>query len=110
MVGKVITILLFFLMIRRPPRSTPFPTRRSSDLTCAALADYLGLKELRSVQRYESGERSISDRKSTRLISSHDQISYAVFCLKKKKRDAAVRPYQYHHQGGTRQAEHAPAA
>src|SRR5688572_31726478 len=80
-------------MIRRPPRSTLFPTRRSSDLP-----------ERRSLGRHHHGHRAAlgghqdprlprhrhdwrEDRKSTRLNSSHSQISYAVFCLKKKKKN-----------------------
>src|SRR2546430_12024372 len=67
-------------MIRRPPRSTLFPYTtlfRSNKPTPRELArcePYL-LEELRLLE----------DRKSTRLNSSHSQISYAVFCLKKKK-------------------------
>src|SRR5476649_2340133 len=72
-------VLFFFLMIRRPPRSTLFPTRRSSDLGPGA-----GRIHCRAHRR--SGEANGSrDRKSTRLNSSHTVISYAVFCLKKKK-------------------------
>src|SRR5476649_2354698 len=63
-------------MIRRPPRSTPFPTRRSSDLGAARLRH-------RHHPGGDHGHRQ--DRKSTRLNSSHTVISYAVFCLKKKK-------------------------
>src|SRR5256885_2758873 len=81
------TLIFFFLMIRRPPRSTLFPTRRSSDLSpvpspsriwwwpspsAAACAKLLRVFTKRA------------DRKSTRLNSSHLVISYAVFCLKKK--------------------------
>src|SRR5256886_13593325 len=81
--------VLFFLMIRRPPRSTLFP--------------YTTLFRSPLRQRYHphlSGRRRVhagtggtallgpsgraGDRKSTRLNSSHSQISYAVFCLKKK--------------------------
>src|SRR5216683_5948379 len=75
----------FFLMIRRPPRSTLFPyttlfrspvprprRRATPPGTCSALCTATG--------------RGTQDRKSTRLNSSHDQISYAVFCLKKKKK------------------------
>src|SRR5688572_32767065 len=80
-------------MVRRPPRSTLFPTRRSSDL----LADALALAQeiagalaeahaLGIVHRDLKSENIILDRKSTRLNSSHSQISYAVFCLKKKKK------------------------
>src|SRR5688572_30959744 len=90
-------------MIRRPPRSTLFPTRRSSDLGALALElDVRHGEEQRaardgrevakrgldrhSIERRDAREASHgSDRKSTRLNSSHSQISYAVFCLKKKK-------------------------
>src|SRR6202521_6250981 len=66
----------FFLMIRRPPRSTLFPTRRSSDLFGWLLSHYV-------VYGFVGAVMAI-DRKSTRLNSSHLRISYAVFCLKKK--------------------------
>src|SRR2546430_4354866 len=73
-------------MIRRPPRSTLFPYTtlfRSERLQRAkgpaeALADQLA----GCLRSFGPGK----DRKSTRLNSSHSQISYAVFCLKKKKR------------------------
>src|SRR5688572_31609305 len=81
-------------MIRRPPRSTLFPSRRSSDLEAEA-GDEVGLIECAGelvgdparVQRLGELdlEQRVEDRKSTRLNSSHSQISYAVFCLKKKK-------------------------
>src|SRR5438270_6993820 len=92
-------------MIRRPPRSTLFPTRRSSDLrkhhgvAKVAVARKLAVR-LYWMERTEKCypevvrmQGSLShpvaevrpDRKSTRLNSSHSQISYAVFCLKKKK-------------------------
>src|SRR5947209_17273802 len=70
-------------MIRRPPRSTLFPYRRSSDLVAAA--DSINRSE--HVRLGELGSRAtqfVPDRKSTRLNSSHANISYAVFCLKKK--------------------------
>src|SRR5215475_15799860 len=74
----------FFLMIRRPPRSTLFPTRRSSDRahTRQCPREALG-SALPSVSQGLRNTRL--DRKSTRLNSSHVKISYAVFCLKKKK-------------------------
>src|SRR2546428_10280869 len=72
----------FFLMIRRPPRSTLFPYTtlfRSLRAGVAERCPYAAARHVRPlVERAE-------DRKSTRLNSSHDQISYAVFCLKKKK-------------------------
>src|SRR3712207_7978994 len=77
-------------MIRRPPRSTLFPTRRSSDL---ARHDLRRAAEGHDPsRRLEQGPRDRredhprhQDRKSTRLNSSHANISYAVFCLKKKR-------------------------
>src|SRR5256885_12047816 len=76
-------VFFFFLMIRRPPRSTLFPytTLFRSDLDGARRrAGRIGLR--RGASRVARGG---SDRKSTRLNSSHLVISYAVFCLKKKK-------------------------
>src|SRR3712207_7525943 len=98
-------------MIRRPPRSTLFPTRRSSDLLerdelvlvraaprvpapagqLDRRLDRLGARvaEVRAAgQTGQLGEPlgQPEDRKSTRLNSSHANISYAVFCLKKKKK------------------------
>src|SRR3989337_3378705 len=72
----VIVFFFFFLMIRRPPRSTLFP--------------YTTL--FRSAKQNEPNHHDRPcqvphpDRKSTRLNSSHGSISYAVFCLKKKKK------------------------
>src|SRR5215211_8488321 len=74
----------FFLMIRRPPRSTLFPYTtlfRSGD---RAHADRGARRRSRPRARARPGGRG-PDRKSTRLNSSHTVISYAVFCLKKKK-------------------------
>src|SRR2546427_6401867 len=71
-------------MIRRPPRSTLFPytTLFRSVITHAAELDsLLG----RYAEHWTVHRMAITDRKSTRLNSSHSQISYAVFCLKKKK-------------------------
>src|SRR3712207_8681735 len=96
-------------MIRRPPRSTLFPY---TTLFRSHLADYLREQPTQQVCRpsqsswgfkgfheywlndtnawiyphlHKAAERMIEDRKSTRLNSSHANISYAVFCLKKKK-------------------------
>src|SRR6266487_4839456 len=70
----------FFLMIRRPPRSTLFPyTTLFRSAPAPRLARWARCSP-------KSGPRR-SDRKSTRLNSSHPSISYAVFCLKKKKTD-----------------------
>src|SRR3712207_8385218 len=86
--------LFFFLMIRRPPRSTLFPYTTlfrsssfilvSQNLIGAGLGPFLvGVFSDALAPSY--GIESIRDRKSTRLNSSHANISYAVFCLKKKK-------------------------
>src|SRR5687768_17965394 len=74
----------FFLMIRRPPRSTLFPytTLFRSDEDPAAGAE---LSCCHAKQSDQPLRFCRSDRKSTRLNSSHGYISYAVFCLKKKK-------------------------
>src|SRR2546430_13630097 len=82
------TAFFFFLMIRRPPRSTLFPytTLFRSSCPTAQVATIFNLgrrfNSLPPTQRDNSG--TSADRKSTRLNSSHSQISYAVFCLKKK--------------------------
>src|SRR2546427_11922826 len=89
----------FFLMIRRPPRSTLFPyttlfrslvgsSGRRYDLVALG-AHGLGrqpLSQLGGVVTRALRGIEKEDRKSTRLNSSHSQISYAVFCLKKKKK------------------------
>src|SRR5574341_404780 len=75
-----LSFLFFFLMIRRPPRSTLFPytTLFRSGRTYTASVDLnFPLTRILSLG---------PDRKSTRLNSSHQLISYAVFCLKKKKK------------------------
>src|SRR2546428_7502591 len=94
-------------MIRRPPRSTLFPytTLFRSDgrvimkgiqKGAGGIADDIGAAHQRKTaptftgeiafERNDSAGNEDRDRKSTRLNSSHDQISYAVFCLKKKQR------------------------
>src|SRR5206468_11979800 len=94
--------LFFFLMLPRPPRSTLFPytTLFRSDRTGSRLSSYSSaatrckglsdhLLQIPHGRRGQIGRRrshADQDRKSTRLNSSHDQISYAVFCLKKKKK------------------------
>src|SRR3712207_8686808 len=83
-------------MIRRPPRSTLFPYttlfRSAGGLEGALLEELLErdaahhLEDPQDVPRHRLGgiHRVVQDRKSTRLNSSHANISYAVFCLKKK--------------------------
>src|SRR5256885_8695764 len=78
-------------MIRRPPRSTLFPYTtlfRSlfSGTQAAIIDDFKALRDLGvSIIDIDYRDAEIADRKSTRLNSSHLVISYAVFCLKKKK-------------------------
>src|SRR3712207_8456925 len=96
-----IAAVLFFLMIRRPPRSTRFPyatlyrsrvARPSAGgpkgfhrrVELGANARHLGFREAVNAER----AHQVVDRKSTRLNSSHANISYAVFCLKKNNVDA----------------------
>src|SRR3989442_8752068 len=85
-------------MIRRPPRSTLFPY---TTLFRSRAAEVHGVEDGAEVDREGLGplagehadvgarirEDALRDRKSTRLNSSHVRISYAVFCLKKKKKD-----------------------
>src|SRR5688572_31870675 len=74
----------FFLMIRRPPRSTLFPyTTLFRSLDERVLLAWIE-DELSEAERGRVEAALRADRKSTRLNSSHSQISYAVFCLKKK--------------------------
>src|SRR5690606_41771761 len=96
----LLPLIFFFLIIRRPPRSTLFPyttlfrskltrqlhkllvrkktTNVNTNIQAIAQADY-------DFEKYQ-GKIVRKDRKSTRLNSSHVKISYAVFCLKKKKK------------------------
>src|SRR5436305_11484453 len=74
----------FFLMIRRPPRSTLFPY--TTLFRSVQRASYwIDLRDQLEVPLHEVVPHA-PDRKSTRLNSSHVRISYAVFCLKKKKK------------------------
>src|SRR2546430_17095093 len=77
-------INFFFLMIRRPPRSTLFPYT-TLFRSCARCASRWGTGVQRKTPARHERTQQSPDRKSTRLNSSHSQISYAVFCLKKKK-------------------------
>src|SRR2546430_11670841 len=90
--GRIAPIF-FFLMIRRPPRSTLFPYTtlfRSRGLrlrvTAVRAKFKFGGNRTAEHRRAISEKLAERDRKSTRLNSSHSQISYAVFCLKKKKK------------------------
>src|SRR2546428_5932661 len=83
-------------MIRRPPRSTLFPY--TTLFRSGAQPDRLGDQRHHGLDQLPDHDRRAAcadrgqevDRKSTRLNSSHDQISYAVFCLKKKKLQSGI--------------------
>src|SRR2546430_13881882 len=82
----------FFLMIRRPPRSTLFPYTTLFRSIPGGSGGGCGAEEFGALRLRQEREHG-GDRKSTRLNSSHSQISYAVFCLKKKnKRCQSVHP------------------
>src|SRR5256886_12344885 len=87
-------------MIRRPPRSTLFPYTtlfRSNGAVLHTLADEAPDAVI------DLGFEGLEDRKSTRLNSSHSQISYAVFCLKKKKKKKyKTSPHSTHNDLTTR--------
>src|SRR5206468_12006277 len=96
----------FYSMLRPPPRSTLFPyttlfrsyhkdSPGPAPALYRAMEPYTRARDAMVIEtqgklygkpRHRSFEVRFQDRKSTRLNSSHDQISYAVFCLKKKKR------------------------
>src|SRR2546430_5968220 len=79
-------LFFFFLMIRRPPRSTLFPyTTLFRSRSPAPRGVPRGRRSAGGPAARGPTARRAADRKSTRLNSSHSQISYAVFCLKKKK-------------------------
>src|SRR3712207_8371974 len=89
-------------MIRRPPRSTLFPYTtlfRSTEETIVArvgegIVEAIGSAETHSEVLSNPNRISKTDRKSTRLNSSHANISYAVFCLKKNiKTHLTITPY-----------------
>src|SRR5207249_11655290 len=82
-VAFLILFFFFFLMIRRPPRSTLFPYTTLFRSNSRSAGPGLIASSVASSLR---GAAQPVDRKSTRLNSSHVSISYAVFCLKKKKK------------------------
>src|SRR5258705_4788298 len=95
----IITFFFFFLMIRRPPRSTLFPyTTLFRSIVPTTIIDGINTRYdvLGSgpplLMMSPGGFDATIDRKSTRLNSSHLGISYAVFCLKKKKPHRFYRP------------------
>src|SRR3712207_7209994 len=106
----IVVRCFFFLMIRRPPRSTLFPYTTlfrsalggnwGSDPVSVADHGIWAPRPCRLCFGLEPGQPPLSpaaDRKSTRLNSSHANISYAVFCLKKKKNTCHKYPLLYTH-------------
>src|SRR5256885_3919199 len=99
----------FFLMIRRPPRSTLFPYTtlfRSPHAQLRIVAGVVDALRPAAPQRPHAGAgqvvgMDVVDRKSTRLNSSHLVISYAVFCLKKKKYKPCALPGGYNYLRST---------
>src|SRR5947207_12213530 len=90
-------IFFFFLMIRRPPRSTLFPYTTLFRSGQPWPAGNERARDGGSENNNEDREIHLrsSDRKSTRLNSSHTVISYAVFCLKKKKKKKFLKQSHY---------------
>src|SRR2546429_8939331 len=98
----IFVLYFFFLMIRRPPRSTLFPYttlfRSHRSTSGSGPAPIPAAPPRPRARRRRGGWRPAScrqgrsrlDRKSTRLNSSHGYISYAVFCLKKKKKTTSA--------------------
>src|SRR2546422_5487534 len=86
-------------MIRRPPRSTLFPytTLFRSQLLAARPLEVEGgeVRVVPEIADHDPREPGAEDRKSTRLNSSHGYISYAVFCLKKKKKPLWLSSYAH---------------
>src|SRR5438034_4102706 len=101
-----VVLCFVFLLLRRPPRSTLFPYTtlfRSAREKSAAMAPPANRRAAPLMPFFEAdalwlpfADASfdlVTDRKSTRLNSSHTVISYAVFCLKKKKKNKYVLKY-----------------
>src|SRR2546422_7299276 len=88
-------------MIRRPPRSTLFPYTTLFRSTATShfvlsISTLVGAGTFFALGHVEP-TTTVLDRKSTRLNSSHGYISYAVFCLKKKKIQRTMQQYHTHH-------------
>src|SRR5438874_6204188 len=87
---SILHLFFFFLMIRRPPRSTLFPY--TTLFRSRFMRPWSSETTLSSVASPLLWPGAGIDRKSTRLNSSHVEISYAVFCLKKKKKKYIIIP------------------
>src|SRR5437870_9178573 len=89
----------FFLMIRRPPRSTLFPYTTLFRSRDGSFEEYMTVPASNVIMNDDDLplDLVVQDRKSTRLNSSHVAISYAVFCLKKKKKKQNQKTKTYKH-------------
>src|SRR5438034_7149088 len=103
--SAICRLLFFFLMLRRPPRSTLFPYTTLFRSPCGGAAGGFDSEPGGDLRKNPKGTRSLlksppgsesKDRKSTRLNSSHTVISYAVFCLKKKKKKKKKKNKKHH--------------
>src|SRR5438105_8669893 len=90
-------VSFFFLMLRRPPRSTLFPYTTLFRSCVAPVRRQPAAPPPDGVERRSRERITLEDRKSTRLNSSHEWISYAVFCLKKKNKRTADQPATHLH-------------
>src|SRR2546427_3993190 len=106
--SSTLFFFFFFLMIRRPPRSTLFPYTTLFRSPPTSLTSWrvprldpipFPVSRVRVLPARETGN---GDRKSTRLNSSHSQISYAVFCLKKKKQKKIYNSHNIAYNSQTR--------
>src|SRR5438105_8498729 len=106
-----ITLSVHFNRLRSHLELLSFPTRRSSDLNDRIASVIIAAAAMKVPCTRRGGNvlgtmwrHKIRDRKSTRLNSSHEWISYAVFCLKKK--NYRQQHYQYHVKHNTHQKQH----
>src|SRR2546427_3615612 len=95
-------------MIRRPPRSTLFPYTTLFRSGGAGLRAHRAgdLRRHRGALRDPARAAADGDRKSTRLNPSHSQISYAVFCLKKKKKKKELHKIHMDNRQRSRETQH----
>src|SRR5258708_29131315 len=103
MMSIYLILIFFFLMIRRPPRSTLFPYTTLFRSIFWKARQIFFLRFRQGFSRFlniwcDGGLEFLNllDRKSTRLNSSHQIISYAVFCLKKKNKRLFKKKYSFY--------------
>src|SRR5438128_5419429 len=101
-------VFVFFLLIRRPPRSTLFPYTTLFRSHFRREFHHYFFRHLFPNREDDEKTRDRADRKSTRLNSSHGSSSYAVFCLKKKSTEARRRTLARARRRATRPQYAAP--